>query len=388
MKVGVVGKPSSGKTTFFDAATMANAEIASYPFTTIKPNLGTAFVRFPCPHREIGKPCNPKNAPCMDGTRFIPFSLLDVAGLVPGAHEGRGLGNQFLDDLMDANALIHIVDFSGKTDSEGNPSEGHDPLEDIKFLKEEIIFWMYGILEKNWQTIVRKARMKVDKLGSLIYEQLSGLNLSRDKVEEVVRNSGVSTESNSDDLMELARQLAETKPIIIAANKIDLPEAKENFKKLKNKVDAIPVSAESELALKKASEAGLIRYVPGDSGFEVSKELSPKQREALDYIRDSVLDVFGSTGVQQVLEKAVYDTLRYIVVFPVEDETHWTDKNGNVLPDAYLLPEGSTALDLAYKVHTEIGEKFIGAIDARTKKKIGKDHILKSGDVIKILVRK
>ncbi len=388
MKLGVVGKPSSGKTTFFDAATLSNAEVASYPFTTIKPNLGTAFVRFPCPHKEIGKLCSPRNAPCMDGTRLIPFGLLDVAGLVPGAHEGKGLGNQFLDDLMDADALIHVVDFSGKTDEEGNPTTGHDPMQDIEFLKKEITYWIFGILKRNWQTISRRARMKAGKLEDLVYEQLSGLNMSREKVEEIVKESGLSINAGDDELMNLAHKILETKPILIAANKIDLPEAKRNYEELKDKLDVVPVSAESELALKRAAEAGLIEYIPGSSDFKVVKQLTQKQKEALDYIKENVLGPLGSTGVQQVLEKAVYEKLRNIVVFPVEDETHWADKSGNILPDAYLLPNGSTALDLAYKIHTDIGDKFIGAIDARTKRKIGKDHVLKSGDVIKILVRK
>ncbi len=392
MKIGVVGKPSSGKTTFFDAATLANAEIASYPFTTINPNLGTAFARYPCPHKELGKECNPRNASCMKGTRFIPFSLLDVAGLVPGAHEGRGLGNQFLDDLMDANALIHVVDFSGLTDIEGNPTKGHDPLEDIEFLEKEIDYWLFGIIKKNWDTISRKARMKAEKLEDLIYEQLSGLAMGREEVEHVVRELGISPESKEEELMELAKRIRErSKPILIAANKIDLPEAKENYENLRGKIKdkvVVPVSAEAELALKRASEAGLIEYIPGDSEFKILKQLSEKQEKALNYIKENVLDVYGSTGVQKILEKAVFDILGMRVVFPVEDENHWTDKDGNVLPDAYLMPPRSTALDLAYKIHTEIGEKFIGAIDARTKRKIGKDYELKNGDVIKILVRK
>ncbi len=388
MKLGVVGKPSSGKTTFFNAATLGNAEMASYPFTTINPNLGTAFVRFKCPHIEIGKQCNPRNSLCLDGTRFVPFSLVDVAGLVPGAHEGRGLGNQFLDDLMDAAALVHIVDFSGKTDLEGNPTSNHDPTEDIRFLVDEIDHWIFGILKRNWQTITRKARMKVGRFDDLIYEQVSGLNIDRTRLEEVVREIGIQPDADDETIMNLAKRIRETKPVVIGANKIDLDIAKENYERLKDKFELVPISAEAELALKKASEAGLISYTPGSSDFEIVRSIDEKQRKALEYIRENVLEPFGSTGVQQVLEKAIYEKLKYIVVFPVEDETHWTDKNGNVLPDAYLMPPGSTALDLAFTIHTEIGQRFIGAVDARSKKKVGKDYKLKNGDVIKILVRR
>ncbi len=386
MKIGVVGKPSSGKTTFFDAATMGNAQIASYPFTTIEPNLGTAFVRVPCPHKEIGKECNPKNSVCVNGTRFVPVQLLDVAGLVPGAHEGKGLGNQFLDNLMDADGLIHVVDMSGKTDAEGNPTTGHNPKEDISFLEAEIDYWILKILTKSWDSIQRRVKTGM-KMDELIYQQVSGLNVNRDEIKEIVKELSISTDSSKDELLTLSSEIRKrNKPIIIAGNKIDLPEAKENYKILSKNV--IPVSAESELALKRASEAGLIEYVPGGSGFKIISELNEKRKKALDYIRKNVLEPFGSTGVQKAIEEMVFGKLKMKVVFPVEDENHWTDKNGNVLPDAILLPESATALDLAYKIHTDIGENFIGAIDARTKRKIGKDHVLKNGDIIRVIIKK
>ena len=386
MKIGVVGKPSSGKTTFFDAATMGNAQIASYPFTTIEPNLGTAFVRVPCPHKEIGKECNPKNSVCVNGTRFVPVQLLDVAGLVPGAHEGKGLGNQFLDNLMDADGLIHVVDMSGKTDAEGNPTTGHNPKEDISFLEAEIDYWILKILTKSWDSIQRRVKTGM-KMDELIYQQVSGLNVNRDEIKEIVKELSISTDSSRDELLTLSSEIRKrNKPIIIAGNKIDLPEAKENYKILSKNV--IPVSAESELALKRASEAGLIEYVPGGSGFKIISELNEKRKKALDYIRKNVLEPFGSTGVQKAIEEMVFGKLKMKVVFPVEDENHWTDKNGNVLPDAILLPKSATALDLAYKIHTDIGENFIGAIDARTKRKIGKDHVLKNGDIIRVIIKK
>jgi len=104
----------------------------------------------------------------------------------------------------------------------------------------------------------------------------------------------------------------------------------------------------------------------------------------LEYIKTHVLDKFGSTGVQKCIEEAV-KMLDLIVVYPVEDETHLTDKEGRILPDAYLIPRGSIAKDLAYKVHTDLGDHFIRAVDARTHRIIGSDHKLKDGDVIKIV---
>jgi hypothetical protein len=176
--------------------------------------------------------------------------------------------------------------------------------------------------------------------------------------------------------------------MLIAANKIDLEQAQKNFEMLKEKFKdliIIPTSADYEIALKKAAEAGMIDYLPGNS-FQIldKSKFNQQQLKALEKIK-ALIDKYGSTGVQDCLNKAVFDLLGYIVVYPVEDENKLCDKNGNVLPDAYLMPKGSTALDLAFKIHTEIGEKFIAAIDARTKKRLGKDYVLKNNDVIRIM---
>ncbi len=372
MKIGVVGKPSSGKSTFLNAACLTDAEMAAYPFTTIRPNLGTAAVRAKCPCVELGvKHCN--------GKRLVPIAMVDVAGLVPGAHEGKGMGNQFLSDLADADVLIHVVDASGKSDAEGNPGKG-SPAADVKFLEEEIDYWMLGLLMKNWERLKRKIEMKAVKAHEAIYGQLSGLKVSEEQVKKAVRELGISHRSGREELLELVRRVR--KPIAVVANKIDLPEAEANLDKLPG---AIPCSAEAELALRKAAEKGLIAYTPGDSSFTVKAKLPEKQEKALEVIR-GVMERHGGTGVQQAVDYAAYKLLGLIVVYPVEDENKLTDKKGNVLPDAYLMPKGSTALDLAYRVHTDIGDKFIGAINARTKKRVGKGYILKDGDVIRILV--
>ena len=116
IEIGLAGKPNAGKSTFFKSATLIDVAIANYPFTTIEPNVGIAYVRTRCVCRELGIDCGK----CVDGWRFIPVKLIDVAGLVPGAHEGRGLGNEFLDNLRQAEGVIHVVDASGSTDEEGN----------------------------------------------------------------------------------------------------------------------------------------------------------------------------------------------------------------------------------------------------------------------------
>lgn len=380
MKIGVVGKTNVGKSTFFSAATLIDVKISDRIFTTIKPNIGIGYVSIPCVCKELGVKCKPKNSKCEGGTRLIPVNMIDVAGLVPDAHLGRGLGNKFLNDLMEADGLIHIVDMSGKTDAQGNPTDEYNPENDIKFLEKEIDYWIEGILRKNWSNIERKVKAGKE-LWECVYEQISGLKISPDFVKETVKK-GYS------DLLDLASKIRKNnKPMILAGNKIDLPSSPKNYEAIKDKYEVIPTFAEGELALRRAAKKGLIKYVPGAASFEILKKLAPEQERALNFVKEKVLAVYGSTGVQTTINKLVFEKLNYFPVYPVEDENKFADKKGNVLPDVYLMKKGQTALDLAYKIHSDIGEKFIGAIDARTKKKIGKEYILKKNDIIKILTK-
>lgn len=386
MLVGVVGKPNVGKSTLFSALTMVPAEIADYPFTTIKPNRGIAYVRTPCPHGQLGlQGCSPKNAPCVEGTRYVPVEMLDVAGLVPKAHEGRGLGNQFLDDLRQASALIHVVDASGGTDEEGRPVAvgSYDATRDVAWLQEEIVAWVHNLLHRDWEHLMRKlSGAGSAKPEAVLGDRLTGLGVHAKHVKAAIDKCGL-------DAMALAHYVVQTtKPVLVAANKVD-KAPKELVEKLVA-LGGVPVAAESELALRKAREHGVVRYVPGEAKFEVlaRDQLNERQLKALDYIQHHVFQPYGGTGVQRVLEEAVFKLLDLIVVFPVEDETHLADKSGNVLPDAHLLKRGSTAKDLAYKVHTELGEHFIRAVDARTKRVIGHDHVLQHGDVVRIVAGK
>jgi len=394
MLIGLVGKPSVGKSTFFKAATLAEVEIANYPFTTIKANHGVGYVRVECLEKEFGVKCNPQKGFCIDGQRFVPVEIMDVAGLVPGASEGKGLGNQFLDDLTKADCFIHVVDISGTTDIEGKPTEGHDPAQDIKFLNEELNLWYYNIFMKVWKSFVRKTELENRKFSEAIAKQFSGLKVTEENVKVVLRKLNLSEKPTlwkDEDVKKFCSTLRNiSKPMIIAANKIDHPNAKENYQKIRGEFPnliIIPCSADSELALRQAAKAELIKYIPGDRTFKILKDLNEKQKEALDKVNKNVLTQFvEGTGVQSVLNSAVFSLLNYIAIFPASATKH-ADSKGNVLPDCFLLPNGSTALDFAYFLHTDFGKNFIKAIDARTKKAVGKDYKLKHRDGLEIVTR-
>jgi len=393
--LGVVGKPNTGKSTFFAAATLVPVEIGSYPFTTIKPNRGIGYVRSPCVCREFDVKDTPQNSLCLGGTRLIPVELIDCAGLVPGAWQGRGLGNQFLDEIRKADVLIHIVDAAGATDSEGKMCKPgtHDPTEDVKFLETEITMWLVQLLKKDWFKLARTAESATTDLLALLENRLSGLEIKRSHIIEALRQTGLNadkpTEWSSNDLIEFIKVVRKiSKPLLIAANKVDLPHAEENVERLKELGHrVIPCSAEAELALRRAAEKELIDYKPGDFNFQIAKPegLSDVQKKALGIIRERILQKYESTGVQQAINMAFFQLLDMIVVYPVEDLDRLTDHKGNVLPDAYLVPQGTTARQLAYKIHTELGESFIYVVEAHEKKRIGEDYVLKDRDVISIV---
>lgn len=394
LQIAVTGKPNVGKSSFFNSATLSEAEVANYPFTTIDANAAITYVTAQCPCGELDVTCNPRTGKCEDSTRYIPVELIDVAGLVPGAHEGKGLGNQFLDDLSQARALIHIIDASGSTDEEGNPCDpgSHDPLDDVNFLRDEVTMWLYSILERNWSRLIRKVMSEHLNFAKVIADQLSGAGVFLDDVLEAERimDDNYDKWEKEDILKFLSKLLEYAKPIIIVANKIDTPQAEENIARLKEHYEVIPTSAESELALINAAKAGLISYKSGDDHFDVidDSKLSEKQKAALDYIDVNVLKKYGSTGVQNVINTAVYDVLNQIVVYPVEDEHKYSDQKGNILPDALLIPKGSNPRDLAYCIHTDIGEGFTHAIDARRNMRISSEHELEQSDIISIISNK
>src|SRR3989338_6100342 len=312
MLIGVVGKPSTGKSTFFQALTSIPVERSARPFTTIKPNRGVAYVEVECVDKDFGVQCNPRTGFCINSRRFAPVEILDVACLVPGAHEGKGLGNKFLDDLRQADVLIHIVDVSGSTNEVGEAvaTGSYDPANDIKFLEEELNYWIEGILDANWQKLARESALN-KKNEDLLVGQLSGLGLKRGAIQKTLKQLGLEekkiSEWTEEEKFKFARLIREIgKQIVIAANKCDLSNGMENYEKL--------------------------------------------QKKAMDLLT-GLLKKFGSSGVQKLLNASVFDFLHYFAVF-AGGRNKLADKDGNILPDVWLLPPNSTAIDFAAAIHT------------------------------------
>jgi len=390
LQIGLLGKANVGKSTFFSASTETPVPIGNFPFTTIQPNIGVAYVKADCACKHFG--IKHQNQLCVNGTRFIPVKLIDVAGLVPGAHEGKGLGNQFLDDARQAEVLIHVVDIAGTTDIQGHsvPIGTHNPLEDVKFVEDEFDQWFIDILRREWDKLTKEIEQKRAKLTDGIAKRFTGLGIKDYQVQDVLHKLDLISKNpkewNDSDIQTFVKELRKnTKPIIIAANKADLCKDLDIIKKITDTI-VIPCSAETELLLRKAAKAGIINYKSGDEQFSIveNKEILPQQQKALDLV-NTVFSKIHSTGIQKILNIAVFDLLKLIVVFPVEDETKLTNKNGDILPDAKLLPQDSTAKDLAGLIHADIAKGFLHAIDCKTKQRIGSDHKLKNGDVIKIV---
>ncbi len=391
MQIGLLGKTNVGKSTFFSAATESPAQIGNFPFTTIEPNVGIAYVKSDCACKHFG--ISHENQLCINGTRFIPVKLIDVAGLVPGAHEGKGLGNKFLDDARQAEALIHVVDIAGSTDIQGQPVPigTHDPKEDVEFVEEEFDQWFKQILLREWEKLTKEIEQKRTKLVEGIARRFSGLAIKEYDVHEVLQKFNLISKNpndwNDSDITTFVKELRrKTKPILIAANKADLCKDLKIVNDIQKDTKTVICSAETELILKKAAKVGLVNYVVGNENFTLNDnvEVSPQQQKALDLVK-TVLSKIKSTGVQSVLDSAIFDLLKLIVVFPVEDESKLCNKNGEVLPDAKLLPLNSTAKDLALTIHADIAKGFLHAINVKTKQRIGADHQLKHGDVIKIV---
>ncbi|MEM3586174.1 MAG: redox-regulated ATPase YchF [Candidatus Jordarchaeaceae archaeon] len=380
-----------------NAACLTEYKVADYPFTTINAQQGTGYVRINCVCKELGVKDNPKNSICIDGVRYVPINLLDVAGLVPDAWQGRGLGNQFLDDLRRADALIQVVDASGSTDLEGKPIEPGmgNPVEEVEFLEKEIAMWFKQIIMREWPKITREVEVSKGKLDELLMSRLSGLAIKRVHIKKALQNANLDPEKpkswSEEQLYAFSRELQKvSKPMIICANKIDRKTSAQNLEKLKQKGKVVPASALAEHMLRKLAEAGAVEYKPGDSDFKILNpdKIPEKQKPILERIREEILKKYGSTGIQETLNQIVFNVLNMIAVYPVEDINKYSDHNGNVLPDVYLVPKGTTARELAYAIHTDLGETFIYAQDARSKTRLAEDAELKDKDIIRIVSAK
>ncbi len=389
--IGLVGKPSVGKSSFFNAATMNDVPEGAYPFTTIDPSIGQAYVRVECAAPEFEKTCTPTVGVCREGTRFVPTKLVDVAGLIPGAHEGKGLGNQFLTDLNETDVLIHIVDFSGKTDSEGETTEGHDPRDDIDFLENELDMWYLGILETGIEKHETKYNNTEAQIEVDLAEQMSAFKTDKDEIKRIILSLGLELDTDTwegADRAALAREIRKrTKPMLIAANKMDTSEAQANFEEITTDPDYdhltfVPVSAHAERSLKKADESGVVSYTPGDSDFDIVGDTSAEQTVGLERIRDFMTD-YGGTGVQGAIEAALFDVLGCIAVFPGSANGKPDEKG--VFRDCFILPGNATTEDFAYFLHSDIGEGLLHGIDCRSNRQIAADHSLEHRSVVEII---
>jgi ribosome-binding ATPase YchF (GTP1/OBG family) len=348
-------------------------------------------VRVDCAAPEFDESCTPSVGFCDDGKRFVPVKLVDVAGLIPGAHEGKGLGNQFLTDLNEADVLVHVVDFSGETDIEGEPTEGHDPREDIDFLEDELDMWYLDILEKGLERYRSGYHGEEKNVEEDLAEQMSAFKTNKDEIKQVILGLGLGLdpgEWDDDDRETIAREIRKrTKPMVIAANKMDKPVAQENFEEITadpeyDHLSFVPASAHAEKALKNAAEGGVVDYRAGDAEFEIVDDVSPEQEAGLEQIREFV-DEFGGTGVQSALETALFDEMGAIAIFP--GSANGSADTKGVFRDCFILPETSTTEDFAYHLHSDIGDGLLHGIDCRTKRQVGADHDLEHRDVVEIV---
>lgn len=395
--VGIVGKPSSGKSTFLNAACLTDVKVSELPFTTIDANKGIAYVKTNCICKELNIEDNPQNSQCIDGFRFIPINILDVAGLVPDAHKGKGLGNKFLNDLGKADVLIHIVDITGSLDKTGKPiSSGmNDPYEDIIFLEHEINLWYKDILKReDWNKFKRTFAGKKKEFIDELYKRLSGIKINREQIIISLKQTKLENKNpnnwDDDDLLIFSKELRElSKPILIIANKIDKKISTKNLETLKKKYKntIIPCSALAEHLLRQYHEKHVINYIPGSNTFRIVNEdmINTKELETLKKIKTNLLDKYGSTGVQEALNHAIFKISNQICVYPVSDIKTYSDNNNNILPDVFLVEKGTILIDfIKEKIHSDLAKHFIFGIDGRTKKRLGESYELQHNDIIKI----
>ncbi|MCW4032587.1 MAG: YchF-related putative GTPase [Candidatus Bathyarchaeota archaeon] len=396
IRIGLIGKTNAGKTTFFNSATLLSSKISTYPFTTKRPNTGTAYVKSLCVCKELDIKDNPKNSACVDGWRFIPIEIIDLPGLIKGSWRGKGLGTQFLSVASQADALLHIVDASGSIDAEGKitkPGMGN-PILDVYDIEEELIMWFTNLVKRNSKTIEKNVKKGVS-LDNALFNLLAGLKVKYEHVKDALEDIKLDDENiskwNDEDIKLFARRIRElSKPTIIIANKMDLPYASDNYDKLVEEfkdVFVTPSCSEAELALRRAEEKGYIKYIPGEEKFEVlNKEgLTKDQIRALNYVQQRVLSKWISTGVQFALNVCVFKLLGMNSVYPVEDSKNLSDKKGNILPDVLLIPNDADILYLASEIHTELAKNIVYAIDARTSLRLPTDYTIKDRDIISII---
>ena len=396
IRIGIIGKTNTGKTTFFNAATSSTAEVSTYPFTTKKPNVAIGQVQTLCVCRELGVKDKPRNSKCMDGWRFIPVEVLDLPGLIKGAWKGKGLGTQFLNVVAQADALLHVVDASGSIDPDGKIAHAGmgNPILDVYDIEEELVLWFKVSVDRSLQRL-RKKTLKSGLYNKALAKELAGIGVKLEHITAGLEAANLSSTHPKDWKDEDSKRFSEkirtlSKPTLIIANKMDLAYSEKNLEKLRDEFESqlvIPASSEAELALKRAEEKGLIQYVPGEETFRVLDEsrMSKDQAWALAYVQQKVMRKLMRTGVEFALNSAVFKLLGMNAVYPVEDPKTFADKKGNILPDVFLVPREYSPKDLAKEIHSEVAAKMLYAIDARDGLRLPNDYLLRDRDIISIV---
>ncbi len=399
IKIGLIGKTNTGKTTFFNAATLAGGEVSTYPFTTKKAEHATGNAITPCVHTEFNIKDDPQNSKCVDGWRFIPVELIDLPGLIKGAWAGKGLGNQFLSVAAQSDALLHVVDVSGSVDAAGRITEvgNGDPTADVSDIEEEMIMWYLKLLEGNRDKISKLVNSETELIVA-ITDVFRGVGVKESHVKEALKVAGLEDKHFDNFGMQDSKKFAThlrkiSKPTLIVANKIDLPGADKNFDRLREKyVDTIiiPASADSELSLRRAEQKGLIKYVPGSEQFEIlhKEQLNKKQTEALEFITRGILGEYMRTGVQFAINVTVFKLLKMNSVYPVANPETLSDKKGRVLPDLMLLKDGSTIEDLAKEIHSDLTKGLLYAKDVRYGVRLPVNYQLRDRDIVSLVSAK
>jgi len=368
-----------------------------YSFTTIDPQRAIGYLQIPCACARYGleDKCKPNYGACVEGRRSVPIELLDVAGLVPGAHEGRGLGNKFLDDLRHADALIHVVDASGTVDAEGKETRGYDPSVDIAWLRSEIVAWIKGNLMDKWNSIKRRHVAIKATAAETLQAQFSGYGATTTIVNRALDKTGIKEplEHWSEETIDLVVNAFtdEKFPTVLALNKIDHPDSDKNIVKIaKMYPHVVLCSAISEVFLRKMAKQGYIKYTEGGEFVDTRedlieagdpeggglKELDDKNRNRIENLKDMVLYRFGSTGVVQVLTKAA-EVLGLVPVFPVRNTTTFGASDSKaVFRDCVLVKKNSTVGDAARKV---MGDAPIAYIEGAGGIRVAEDDMIAVG---------
>tara|TARA_B100001179_G_scaffold138054_1_gene99470 strand:- start:172 stop:1383 length:1212 start_codon:yes stop_codon:yes gene_type:complete len=393
IKIGLIGKTNTGKTTFFNSATLSSDEMSTYPFTTKKPSISIGHAITLCVHPEFNVQDDPNNSKCSDGWRYIPIELIDLPGLIKDAWKGKGLGNQFLSIAAQSDALLHVLDASASIDSTGRIAEigSGDPVSDFADIEEELNMWYQKILEGNRDKLQKMIKTEDDQITALT-ELYQGLGVKRIHVKESLRITGLEEKNienyDMQDSKKFSTQLRKiSKPTLIVANKIDVNGADRNFERLRERYNdtiVVPASADSELTLRRAEQKNLIRYSPGSEQFDIlnTDDLNQKQKDALDFISKDIMGEYMRTGVQFAINMTVFKLLKMNSIYPVADPENLSDKKGRVLPDLVLLKDGATVVDLAKEVHSDLVKGLLYAKDLRYNLRIPINYQLRDRDVI------